>query len=364
MEWLSNRFQEILALVGPNPYLKALAVILFATLAAKLADWILTVLIGRWALRTRTELDDRVIRHLHGPIFTSVLLFGLVAATKLLALPETVTWFTMAVLKTISIWVWLVFAIRMVEFGLEELSRHPRFLFVQLSTLPLFQSAAKIALIGGAFYFVMLSWNINVTAWLASAGIIGLALSFAAKDSLANLFAGLFILGDAPYKVGDYIVLDTGERGKVTRIGMRSTRLLTRDDVEITIPNSVMGNAKIINESGGRYPGERLRVPVGVAYGSDVDQVRQVLLDVALGHKEVCREPAPLVRFREFAESGLNFELLAWIPEPELRGRMLDELNTLVYKAFVREKIRIPFPQREVHIHSREERENVERPPA
>src|SRR5687767_14985920 len=96
MDWLSNRFQEILALVGPNPYLKALAVILLATVAAKLADWILTVLIGRWARRTRTELDDRVIRHLHGPIFTSVLLFGLVAATELLALPETVTGFTMA----------------------------------------------------------------------------------------------------------------------------------------------------------------------------------------------------------------------------------------------------------------------------
>jgi small-conductance mechanosensitive channel len=359
MDSLSNRFQEMLALVGPNPYLKALAVILFAVVAAKLADWILTVLIGRWARRTRTELDDRVIRHLHGPIFTSVLLFGLVAATQLLALPETVTWFTMAVLKTIAVWVWLIFAIRMIEFGLEELSRHPRFLVVQSSTLPLFQSAAKIALVGAAFYFVMLSWNINVTAWLASAGIIGIALSFAAKDSLANLFAGLFILGDAPYKVGDYIVLDTGERGKVTRIGMRSTRLLTRDDVEITIPNAVMGNVKIINESGGPHPGERLRVPVAVAYGSDVDHVRQVLLDVALSHKEISRQPAPQVRFREFADSSLSFELLAWIPEPELRGRMLDELNTLVYKAFIREKIRIPFPQREVHIRSNDEREKI-----
>jgi small-conductance mechanosensitive channel len=356
MDWLSNRLQEVLDLIGPNPYLKALAVILFALAAAKLAGWILTGLIGRWARRTRTDLDDRVIRHLHGPIFASVLLFGLVAATQLLALPETVAWFTMAVLKTIGVWVWMVFAMRIVEFGLEGLSRRRhQFLFIQPSTLPLFQSAAKIALVGAAFYFVMLSWNIDVTAWLASAGIIGIALSFAAKDSLANLFAGLFILGDSPYKVGDYIVLDTGERGKVTRIGMRSTRLLTRDDVEITIPNSVMGNAKIINESGGPYPGERLRVPVGVAYGSDVDHVRRVLLDVALGHKEICRQPAPQVRFREFGDSSLSFELLAWIAEPELRGRMLDELNTLVYKAFAREKIRIPLPQREVHIRSKDE---------
>ncbi|OQW99996.1 MAG: hypothetical protein BWK74_00755 [Desulfobacteraceae bacterium A6] len=93
----------------------------------------------------------------------------------------------------------------------------------------------------------------DLTAWVASAGIIGLALSFAAKDTLANLFSGVFILADAPYKIGDFIVLDSGERGEVTNIGIRSTRLLTRSDIEITVPNSIMGNTRIINEAGGRH---------------------------------------------------------------------------------------------------------------
>ena len=96
----------------------------------------------------------------------------------------------------------------------------------------------------------LLIWGINPTAWLASAGVIGIAVGFAAKDSLANLFSGIFIVADAPFKIGDYIVLDSGERGAVTHLGMRSTRLLTRDDVEITIPNAVIANAKTDHHSG------------------------------------------------------------------------------------------------------------------
>jgi MscS family membrane protein len=82
---------------------------------------------------------------------------------------------------------------------------------------------------------------------LASAGIIGIAVGFAAKDTLANLFSGVFILADSPYKLGDYVVLEDNSRGKVTQISLRSTRMLTRDDVEVTVPNSITGNTKIIN---------------------------------------------------------------------------------------------------------------------
>ena len=146
---------------------------------------------------------------------------------------------------------------------------------IQSRTAPLFQNISMVVLVGGAVYFLFLAWQINVTAWLASAGIVGIAVGFAAKDTLANLFAGVFILVDAPYSVGDFVNLDGGERGRVTQIGLRSTRLLTRDDIEIIIPNSVMGNTKIINESGGPHEKERIRIKVGVAYGSDIDVVRR-----------------------------------------------------------------------------------------
>lgn len=93
--------------------------------------------------------------------------------------------------------------------------------------LPLIETIARVVLLALVVYFFFLAWNIDVTAWPASAGIVSLALSFAAKDTLSNLFASVSIASDATYKQGDYIVLETGERGMVTHIGLRSTRILT-----------------------------------------------------------------------------------------------------------------------------------------
>ena len=196
----------------------------------------------------------------------------------------------------------------------------------------------------------MLSWNINVTAIVASAGILSVAIGFAAKDTLGNLFAGIFIMADSPYKEGDYINLDTGERGYVNDIGIRSTRIQTRDDVEITIPNSVIANSKIINESGGPYEKERIRITIDVAYGTKLEDVKELLYNIAQASDNVCKDPEPRVRFREFGDSGLRFQLLAWIEKPEYRGRVIDELSINIYNIFNEKNIEIPFPQRTLHI--------------
>jgi small-conductance mechanosensitive channel len=216
--------------------------------------------------------------------------------------------------------------------------------------LSLLHNVMKIILVALTVYFLFLAWKIDVTAWLASAGIVGLALSFAAKDTLSNLFAGVSIVMDAPYKAGDFIILESGERGVVTNIGLRSTRILTRDDVEITIPNGIMGNGKIINEAGGPPSQHRIRVAVGVAYGSDVDHVIEVLAGVAAENPDVLTNPEPRVRFRSFGESSLNFELMGWIARPVDRGRVKHELNCAVYKALNKNNIEIPYPQTDLHV--------------
>jgi small-conductance mechanosensitive channel len=199
-------------------------------------------------------------------------------------------------------------------------------------------------------YGILVAWDINVTGLVASAGILGLALSFAAQDTLSNLFAGVAILADRPYQIGDYIIIDSGERGEVTHIGLRSTRLLTRDDVEVSIPNGVMGSAKIINEAGGPRTRYRIRINVGVAYGSDIDQVMQTLLDAANAHKKVLRNPEARVRFRAFGDSSLDFDVLCWIVRPADRGLVSHDLHCDIYKRFIAENIQIPFPQRDLHI--------------
>jgi len=111
-----------------------------------------------------------------------------------------------------------------------------------------------------------------------------------------------------------------------------------------------MGNTKIINETGGRHEKERVRIKVACAYGSDIHHVKQVLLDIGIGHEGVCVDPEPSVRFRTFGTSGLELELLCWIDEPVLRGSIIDAVNTEVYNRFNEEKIEIPYMKHDVYV--------------
>jgi MscS family membrane protein len=180
-------------------------------------------------------------------------------------------------------------------------------------------------------------------------GIGGIAVALAGREALSNLIGTLMIILDRPFKIGDYIDLSDGERGAVAEVGFRSTRIRTRDDILISIPNSVMANSKMINESA-PVPLSRIRVKLGVAYGSDLKKVEEILLSVAHQIETVVAEPAPRIRFRRFGDSALEFELLCWIDLPELKGRTTHQLNWAIHEEFRKHGIEMPFPQRDVHI--------------
>ena len=337
-------------LLGPNIYLQAVGIAVIFIVAGKLADLLISRIIAKIVSRSTNQLDDNFVALLHRPVFITFVLIGLAMATRRLGLSESPEYITLGILRTIAIFIWYGFLRGLMQLLLTALHRGSMRKHVHSSMLPLLDTVVKVILLALAIYFVFIAWNVNVTAWIASAGIVGLALSFAAKDTLSNLFAGVSIIADAPYKTGDFINLESGERGMVTHIGLRSTRILTRDDVEITVPNGIIGNSKIINEAGGPSARHRIRVAVGVAYGSDIDRVIATLSGVAAAHSEVCSEPEPRVRFRKFGDSSLDFELLCWIDQPIDRGRMTHELNCAVYKAFAENEITIPFPQRDLHV--------------
>ena len=350
-----DQLKSYLELLGPNPYVHAVAIILLFFMLAKVAQRLLRDVVGRLVRHSSTDWDDRLIALLSRPAFVTVVTIGLTMATLRLSeagvLTQTPTDVTLSILATVVIYVWTRFALSLSDLALELLrGRKITAGLLQERTLPLLDNVSRIVIVALSIYFILITWNINVTAWLASAGIIGLAISFAAKDTLSNLISGMTIIADAPYQLGDFINLDSGERGQVTHIGLRSTRILTRDDVEVTIPNGVMGNTKIINESGGPHTKYRVRVKVGVAYGTDVDQVVEVLTAVAQEHENICTSPEPRVRFRTFGGSSLDFELLCWVDEPVLRGKMLHELNCEVYKAFLRHNIEIPYAKQDVYV--------------
>lgn len=333
-----------------NIYLQSLIIVVGAVLLAILVEVVFTRIVLRFTHRTKTEIDDRIVRALKRPIFYSILLAGLNTALLWLKIPEKADFYISGIVKTLIIIFWIRAFLAISSISIKKISENAdRWKMITKSTVLLFDNAAKIIILGFGIYFILLSWEIRVTAFLASAGIIGIVFGFAAKDTLANLFGGVFVLVDKPYALGDFIVLDSGEKGIVTDIGIRSTRLKTRDDIEITIPNAIMANTKVTNESGPRSK-TRVRVNVGVAYGTDVGQVKEILYEIAKNNEDVVESPEPRARFREFGNSSLNFQLLCWVDHPVLRGRVTDDLNTKVYERFSEEGIEIPFPQRDIHI--------------
>ena len=349
---LASQTLNLLNLFLPYSWLQAIALftvaLLFSILAEKLVSLILTPLIK---MRFKEVYQMDLIGSIKQPIFMLILLILTSVILPLIELPEMVSVLVFSFLGTLTTIFWFIFSIKSMKIILTIAGgTKGRYNFIQPSTVPLFDNSGKIILFLSATYFIFLSWGINLSALLASAGIFGLALGFGAQNTLANIFGGMSILADAPFKVGDYINLDTGERGEVTHIGLRSTRILTRDDVEISVPNNIMSNAKIINEIGGPYTKFRIRISIGVAYGSDIALVEKVLIGCAKEHNEICITPEPRVRLRKFGPSSLDYELLAWCEQPALRGKNEHELNSMIYTAFNENHITIPFPQHEIHI--------------
>ncbi|MDH3645817.1 MAG: mechanosensitive ion channel family protein [Gammaproteobacteria bacterium] len=351
VDYLPDALQPYWGIVAQYPIVGALIIALIFFAIAYVVRAIVLRSVLRLTKHTSSTLDDAIVQLLSRPIFNTVAIFGLTLATRAAQLPESITGITINLLLSIIVVIWMMAAFRLAGILFRALAGvSDRFRIVEERTIPLFDLITKLAAILIGSYALLMIWGINPAGWLASAGIVGIAVGFAAKDTLANLFSGFFILADAPYQIGDYINLDTGERGKVTHLGMRSTRLLTRDDIEITVPNAVIGNAKIINESGGPWEKLRVRIAVGVAYGSDVDDVCKVLMSVADGHSEVCRDPRARVRMRAFGPSSLDFELLCWINRPEDRGRTRHELYMAVYRALNNAGIEIPYAKQDVYI--------------
>ncbi len=351
MDWIQKyQLTDLLSKFSSNTFYQAVIIVIASLILARLFNGVISKLILKIADRTESHLDNNIIHISRPTISNSIILIALGMAGKL-SLPEQAGYFIPHTLYTLALFVWTLFFMRLSRILLTYFSRSKHQLpLVSSQTLPLFQNLSILIICGLAIYIIFILWNIDMTAWLASAGIVGIAVGFAAKDTLANLFSGVLILADAPYKIGDYVVLDSGERGMVTHIGIRSTRMLTRSDVELTIPNSIMGNTKIINESGGPYKKFRIQVKIGVAYGSDIDQVKQILFNVALAEDKVCADPEPRVRFRSFGNSSLDLELLCWVEDPSLRGQVVDVLLTTIYKTFNSNNIEIPFSKQDIYI--------------
>lgn len=341
----------VIKLFAGNSWLQGFAAIAATFTVASLLTWILFKIIKTITVKTAAQLDDQITVLARPPVYYTCVVSGITYGLSLMPLSEAIHQIGIRSIQSLGVVVWILFFSRLASLLLTRLATlSHNYAFIERRTVTLFDNVAKVVIIGIGLYLIFVIWKIDMTAWLASAGIVGIAVGFAAKDTLSNLFSGVFILADAPYKVGDFIVMDTGGRGKVTHIGLRSTRILSRDDVEVTIPNSIIGNSTIINQSGGPSEKMRIRLTVGVAYGTDIDVVKETMLSIAKKEPQVCNHPEPSLRFRVFGASSLDFELRCWVSHPAYCSRVIDALNSNIYKEFERLHIEIPYTKQDLYI--------------
>jgi small-conductance mechanosensitive channel len=193
--------------------------------------------------------------------------------------------------------------------------------------------------------------GVNLAALAVFGGALGIGLGIGLQDIAKNFVSGLIILLERPVQVGDRI--EVGDvTGDVVEIRARATVVRTNDDVHLIVPNSRFISDTVTNRSYGHHR-VRYRIPVSVAYGTDPRKVRAALLDAAARSSSVLTEPPPVVWFRQFGESSLDFDLLCWttsmLSQP---SAFRSELNYLVHDALKEHRIEVPFPQRDLHIRS------------
>lgn len=194
----------------------------------------------------------------------------------------------------------------------------------------------------------------DITALLAGMGIAGIAVSLAAKDSISNAIAGIFLMLDRPFLPGDRIELwdsppHQATWGDVVEIGLRSTEIKTTDNITIIIPNGQLMNRDIINYT--RHSSTiRIRIPVSVSYQSNLKTVKEVLIDSIKGTDGIIDNPGPQVVVKEFGDSSINVELRVWIKNAKKRRVIQDEINSKIKLEFEKSSIEMPYPRTDIHV--------------
>jgi small-conductance mechanosensitive channel len=191
--------------------------------------------------------------------------------------------------------------------------------------------------------------GIDLTTLSILTGAVGLGIGFGLQNIASNFISGIIILFERPVRIGDRIAVGDVE-GDVVRIGARSTTVLTNDNIDIIIPNSKLITENVVNWTHSERK-VRFRIPVPVAFSMDIRKVEGALLEAAKSVQDVLDTPAPGVRFIEFGENGLEFELRAWTTTlVHRRGKFTSELNFAIYDQFKEQEIEVPNPQRDIYI--------------
>lgn len=337
-------------------FLAALGIFVFSLVLAKVSVMLMELYKSKIASMTKTTLDDDVIAAMETPVVFAIILAGFHTAI----LRSNLFPFSDHVLLgriLYSLWV-VVAAFFIIRIGTTFLKwfdeKAPERQKLMLKEIfPIVKQTWRLTVVAIAVLMILDGFDVSITPLLASLGIAGLAVALAFQDTLANFFAGVYIVADRPVQTGDYVVLEPGSEGYVERIGWRSTRIRTLGNNTIVVPNSKLAQSTIKNYS---FPSKEtaLAMDCSVAYGSDLGRVEKVTVEVA---KKVLSKTEggmknfePFIRYTSFGESGINFSAILRVDEFADKSLVAHEFVKALHERYLKEGIEIPYPKRHVYL--------------
>jgi MscS family membrane protein len=359
--------QEVIKLVAraglARTQILGLAVTDWVVLGGSLLLVLAGYLIGTWLIRrglrrivrrTPTEFDDRLLAAVGGEIRWLVVLLTLHFATiRLNFVSAELKAFLGDVYFVIGLLLVVRIVFRLIDLADAWARERSRATDREDELEPLLVLLTRLGRVVVAVLGVsiLLSYfGVNVTAFATALGLGGLAISLAAKDTIADAIAGFIILVDRPFRIGDRIeIQEVGTWGDVVDIGLRTTRIRTRDNRLVIVPNSVIGANQVINYS---YPDPRYRIEthVGIAYGTNIETARQVIVDTVRQVDGVLPDRTVDALYIEMGDSAMVFRVRWWIESYRDTRRMFDKVHTALQNALDSAGIDCPFPTQTLNL--------------
>ena len=325
----------------------------YATFALNIGVWAVVALafayiigpaVRLFAKRTKTDLDDRILKIMHKPVFALVIIYGLVSSFSILQLTESeVTlifeFYGVFLIVILTFIVYKVFKEILVFFGKRWAARTETEIDDVL--IPVIEKIGGIVILIFGAIGIVNYMGYDITFLLAGVGVFGLVIAFAAQDALSNFFSGIFMLLDRPFVEGDFVQIPSGELCRVEKIGIRSTRLYdVFQNNYVVLPNNKLVNDKIVNLTEPDMQGVA-EIVVNVPHNSDIQKVEKILMNASLANKDVLQIPGkePAVRLSNMSEASLEFKLFVWVGDFMEKWRVAHDLRKEIAKRFSEEGI-------------------------
>jgi len=335
-----------------NDYLRAFLLLVVLLFIIRTALFIFQKIALKLTSKTKTDIDDKLIERSSTPLTILAFFVSLQISLEEIQMTKTIGSIVSNLVYSVIIIIiaYLIYVvIDVVIIAAIKKAAQKTKTDIDDSLVALFHSVLRIALFVIALLYVLSSWGVQIAPLLAGLGIAGLAIALALQPILSNIFSGAAMVLDHSVRVGDLVYLDEKTKGKVEKIGLRSTRIKNFDNELLIIPNNKIADSLIQNVALPE-PKSRVVIPFSVAYGSNIDKVKKIVLVEIKKIQHLEKEPGPLVRFLEMADSGLNFKAYFFVDTFENRFASIDEANTRIYNTLNKAKIEIPFPQLDVHL--------------